>query len=460
VLIVGLSHKTTELALREKFSVSKAQVPALLQELRDSGVVAEALCLSTCNRMELLLRPESVSLDTPHLGAGSEAVSLASQAARKLLRKLSGLPSVDAFAYEHTGVDAIRHLLRVATSLDSLVVGEPQILGQLKESFELASQGGYVGSQLGRCITHAFHVAKRVRNETTIGEGSISVSSVALELARGVFGSLKQSSVLLVGAGEMAEAAARALGKDAAGIRVCNRSLERAAELAAKFHGTASTLESLEQELTLADVVITSTAATHYIVTRDLVQRVMKARKGRTLLFVDIAVPRNVDPEVHRVNNVFAFNVDDLQQQTQATAVAREKAVSQAEQIIETELEDFLRWTKGLRVQPILLALRARTKAILSSELDRTLAGKLAHLPDADKAVLLKMMESATNKLLHAPTTRLKQSAETEEGQHMARMAEQLFDVPSEAADPRQSAQLKTMAALMDPHDPSKTTLQ
>jgi glutamyl-tRNA reductase len=236
--------------------------------------------------------------------------------------------------------------------------------------------------------------------------------------------------------------------------------LERAAELAAKFHGTASTLESLEQELTLADVVITSTAATHYIVTRDLVQRVMKARKGRTLLFVDIAVPRNVDPEVHRVNNVFAFNVDDLQQQTQATAVAREKAVSQAEQIIETELEDFLRWTKGLRVQPILLALRARTKAILSSELDRTLAGKLAHLPDADKAVLLKMMESATNKLLHAPTTRLKQSAETEEGQHMARMAEQLFDVPSEAADPRQSAQLKTMAALMDPHDPSKTTLQ
>jgi glutamyl-tRNA reductase len=456
MLVLGVSHKTIALDERERFSVPKDALPALLSSLRSEGTIAEAVCLSTCNRTEFFVRPEGVSLGDANLGAGSVSMQNANESLRKALSRISGIKNVDRMLYQRAGGDAIRHIFRLAASLDSLVVGEPQILGQLKDAFEAASSNGLIGGQLGKCIMHSFHVAKRVRSETRIGEGSVSISSVAVDLARGVFGSLDNASVLLVGAGEMAEAAARSLAKDASRIRVCNRSIERAAELAAKFQGSASTLDALEQELLLADVVVTGTAATHYVVTQELAARVMKARRGRTLLFVDIAVPRNVDPAIHGINNVYVFNIDDLQQETERNAGSRSRAVAEAERIVDLELESFMRWTKSLHVQPVLLAIRAKTKAILTTELERTLSGKLSHLSEADRAVLAKMMDSATNKLLHAPTVRLRESSDGVDPLQLAHIAEQLFDVQGVSFHEnqvRESTHQRAHQQALDPND-------
>jgi glutamyl-tRNA reductase len=282
-------------------------------------------------------------------------------------------------------------------------------------------------------------VAKRVRSETALGSGTVSVSSVAVDLARRIFGDLSEHAILLVGAGEMAEAAARSLGKGAKSIRVCNRSFERAAQLAAQFGGAAAPLEQLESELLISDVVVVSTGSRSYVVTKEMVKRVMKARKGRTLFFVDISVPRNVEPEVHGIDNVYVFNVDDLEDQVRQGLRARHAEVAQAEAIVEAEVGSFGAWVRALDVQPTIVALRGRTRGVLVAELERTLAGKLKHLPEADRAALLQMVDSATNKLLHGPTTQLKAGGE---GQgELLRAVQTLFELPTRsdraAADAR-----------------------
>jgi glutamyl-tRNA reductase len=282
-------------------------------------------------------------------------------------------------------------------------------------------------------VHRAFTVAKRVRTETQLGAGTVSISSVAVDLAKRIFGDLADHTVLLVGAGEMAEAAAKSLGKGAKAIRVCNRSLPRAAELASQFGGAASTLESLEQELLLADVVVTSTGSTTFVITKDMVKRAMKARKGRTLFFVDISVPRNVDPEIHEIDNVYVFNVDDLESQVREAMKARKGEVTAAENIVAGELSEFATWARGLTVAPTVVALRARTRAVLTTELERTLSSRLRHLPEGDRAALAQMIESATNKLMHTPTTRLKQASVDDDGVDMVKVLTHLFDLPEHA---------------------------
>jgi glutamyl-tRNA reductase len=281
-------------------------------------------------------------------------------------------------------------------------------------------------------VHRAFTVAKRIRSETQLGAGIVSISSVAVDLAKRIFGDLATSTVLLVGAGEMAEQAAKSLAKNARSIRVCNRSFDRAATLAATFGGTAAPLDQLEAELVISDVVVASTSSKAFVITRDLVKRVMKQRKGKTLFLIDIAVPRNVEPDVHKLDNVYVYNVDDLEAEVAENMKARHGEVEAAEEIVAAELADWAAWARGLNVNPTVIALRARTRSVLVAELERTLGGRLKHLTEGDRAALAQMVESATNKLLHAPTTRLKQAASTRDADagDLVHAVHHLFDLP------------------------------
>jgi glutamyl-tRNA reductase len=324
-----------------------------------------------------------------------------------------------------------------------MVLGEPQILGQVKDAYDAAVAAGALKGMLGRCMSRAFGVAKRVRSETAIAAGMVSISSVAVDLARRIFGDLSNRVVLLLGAGEMAEAAAKSLGKGARGLRICNRSFERAAALAGEMHASAAPWDQLEAELASADVVVASTASRVPVVTRDMVKRAMKARRGRTLFFVDIAVPRNVEPEVHGIDNVYVYNVDDLEKEVARSLEARRAELDAAEAIVGDELKQFLVWHRGLEVQPTVVAMRTKARAVLLAELERSLAGRLKHLPEADRAALTQMMESAVGKLLHAPTTKLKaRAAEADDAGELAAAMQFLFDlqlvaVEREAAAPK-----------------------
>ena len=428
VVVIGLSHKTAPVEVRERFASGSEILPEILARITSREEIAEAMFLSTCNRVEVIgLAKLAGSLD--------ESVQLASHAIREALREHIGASSVEelrAYLYERTGEDAVRHVFRVAASLDSMVLGEPQILGQVKDAYDAAVASGALRSHLSRCVSRAFTVAKRVRTETQLGAGTVSISSVAVDLAKRIFGDLSDRTVLLVGAGEMAEAAAKSLGQQAKSIRICNRSFERAANLAVQFSATAAPIEQLESELVISDVVVASTSSKTFVITRDLVKRVMKQRKGRTLFFVDIAVPRNVDPSIHtRVDNAYVYDVDDLQSEVAENMKSRAQEVAAAEKIVELELLEWLKWARGLNVHPTIVALRAKTRGVLVAELERSLGTRLKHLGEADRAALNQMIESATNKLLHAPTTRLKQAAGVSEGNDLVRAAQHLFDLPA-----------------------------
>jgi glutamyl-tRNA reductase len=431
VVVIGLSHKTAPVDVRERFAAGSEILPEVLARLTSRPELEEVMFLSTCNRVEVIALPKG--------GAkGETAVANASRAIREALREHVGASSAEDlsdYLYERDGDEAVRHVFRVAASLDSMVLGEPQILGQVKDAYDAAVAAGSLRSHLARCMNRAFTVAKRVRSETQLGAGMVSISSVAVDLARRIFGDLSDCTVLLVGAGEMAEQAAKSLVKGSKSIRICNRSFERAANLAATFGGTAAPLDKLEAELVVSDVVVASTSSKQYVITKDLVKRVMKARKGRTLFFVDIAVPRNVDPGVHELDNVYVFNVDDLEQEVAENLKARQKEVAAAEAIVAKELSDFASWARSLDVAPTIVNLRAKTKAVLVAELERTLGGKLKHLGEGERAALLQMVESATNKLLHAPTTKLRAASNGNDAADLVNAVQHLFELPANAPD-------------------------
>jgi len=430
VVVVGLSFRTAPVEVRERFATDGSALEQVLSRLAQRPEIDESMFLSTCNRVEVFARPK---------GNGDADRARALKAIREVLAEHGKItePELHPATYEKEAEDAVRHVFRVTSSLDSMVLGEPQILGQVKDAYDAAVAAGTMRSFLARCVHRAFTVAKRVRSETAIGAGTVSISSVAVELSRRVFGELDDRTVLLVGAGEMAEAAARSIGKGAKEIRVVNRSLERAESLAKKFGGAAANLQALEAELAVADVVVASTASPTFVVTRDLVKRVMRARRGRALLFVDIAVPRNVEPAVHGIDNVYVFDIDDLEQQVATGLGARKNEAAPAEKIVEQEVLQFLAWARGLDVQPAIVALRAKTRAVLVAELERSLQGRLKHLPEGDRAALLQMVESATNKLLHAPTTRLRRAAGDGDAQALAATVQELFELPSVPASER-----------------------
>ena len=449
IVVVGLSHRTAPVDVREKFATGADVLPQVLARLASRPELKEVMFLSTCNRIEVIACTQK-----------DDAKDAATRAIREALRGHAGLDSADEllpYVYERSGDEAVRHIFRVAASLDSMVLGEPQILGQVKDAYDAAVAAGTLKSYLGRCVHRAFTVAKRVRTETQLGAGTVSISSVAVDLARKIFGDLSDHSVLLIGAGEMAEAAAKSLGKGARSIRVCNRSFDKAAHLAGMFGGSAAPLDALEEELTIADVVVASSGSPTFVVTRDMVKRAMKVRKGRTLFFIDIAVPRNVEPSVHKIDNVYVYNVDDLEHQVAEGLKARQAEAASAEVIVAEELREFEEWSRGLNVQPTVVALRAKTRAVLMAELDRSLGGRLKHLPDGDRAALTQMMDSAVNKLLHAPTTRLKASA-ADGTADFVQALKHLFDLPEHAPASPERPEREDGAAAKPGEDDDRVT--
>jgi len=423
IVVVGLSHREAPLEVRERLAVDGEAVSGLLRSLVERPSVREAVLVSTCNRIEIYAVAQSDS-ETDADAAAQDVERIIHELAER-----NGASGIAPYLRTHLRKDAVRHLFRVASSLDSLVIGEPQILGQMKEAFEAAKSSGSVGKYLERAMSRAFHVAKRVRTETGIGEGQVSVSSVAVDLARQIFGDLAERSAMLLGAGEMAEAAAKLLVKDGAKLQVVNRSPERAEQLALDFGGVARRWEDLDKALVQADVVIASTAAKRFVVTRAMVVKAMRARRGRSLFFIDIAVPRDVEPTVNDLDNVYLYDIDNLSNVVADSMRDRQAEAERAEVLVNHEADGFESWTEVLSVTQTIVALRTKVRASLAAELEKSLSGRLKHLPDADRKALEAMLDAAVNKLLHAPTTRIKAMAGDPAVGDLVKAVHELFDL-------------------------------
>lgn len=437
-VVVGLSHRTAPVEVREQLAVAPQNLEREVREIASNAGFEEALLISTCNRVELY------ATSSNPLQAANEA--------KQVLSKRLAHAAADEVLYQERGIDVVRHVFRVAASLDSLVVGEPQILGQVKEAFDAANQAGTMGTLLGRCFTQAFATAKRVRNETGIAEGTVSVSSIACELAKKIFGDLEGRRALLLGAGEMGESAARSLRQTGTQLHVVNRSDERAQTLARACDGRAVPYERLVTELADADVVIASTASPKFILTPELMKSVARTRRHRPLFIIDIAVPRDVDPRVGNMDNVFVYDVDDLQQVAEENLAARAREAAQAERIIEEEVESFLRWRRSLELAPTIVALRKRFGEVAEEELRRALP-RLASLTESDRTVLEAMSRSLVNKLLHHPMIELKAGAGEPDGALLIDAVRRLFAIEEDetedsSADEASEAKVTQLAAV------------
>jgi glutamyl-tRNA reductase len=399
IVVVGLSHRTAPIAVREAIALPSDAVPALLRELCARPEVGEALIVSTCNRVELVAAGKSPDADlTRVVEACTEALCRVA-------------PQVRDHLYRHSGGTAVRHLFRVAASLDSLVLGEPQILGQLKQAYDLARDERVLGPILNRTLPRAIRVAKRVRTETSIGSGQVSVPSVAVDLARQIFGDFTGRFVMLVGSGEMAEAAAKQLRGAGARVAVVGRNLERAQQVAEAVDGEGRPWAQLGATLAEADVVITSTSAKGYVIDYDTVAAARKKRRGENQFLIDLAVPRDIDPRVEKLDGIFLYNVDDLTAQVQQSLSARSREAERAEAIVVSEALGYDRWADAEQATPTVVALRARLRAALELELSRSLKGRLRHLPEEDRSALSKMVDASINRVLHGPTLKLRQAA-------------------------------------------------
>jgi glutamyl-tRNA reductase len=392
ISLIGVNHKSTPLEVREKVALTNGYEETL-NRLRDEEA-HEYYVLSTCNRVELIWVSEDTAESTPRM-------------LRFLFGDAVASADWDGYSYIYHDQEAVAHLFKVSASLDSMVVGEAQILGQIKEAYRYASQYGCTGPLLNKLLHKSFSVAKRVRSETGIGSAAVSISSAAVELARKIFGNLGDKKVLLIGAGEMAELAAEhLLGQGVEGITVANRTLSRAVALAKRFNGSASSLEELAEQIETVDIIVSSTGSSELILRSDDVRPLMKVRKNRPLFFIDIAVPRDLDPELNEIENVFLYDIDDLSQVVQMNRSEREKEAVKAERIVEEETLKFAQWQDGLTITPTISALRKKADRICSSEVSRTLARM--DLSDSERQKVEKLAQSITAKMLHDPLQFLK----------------------------------------------------
>jgi glutamyl-tRNA reductase len=396
LVLIGVNHKTAPIEMRERIAIPRDELPETTRALAAVPGVSECMIVSTCNRVEMLAAVESPDTDL-----------------KGFLHQHFGLdPSLlAAHIYEQRDKDAVRHLFRVASSLDSMVVGEPQILGQVKEAFAVARASGTVAGQLEHLLQSAFAAAKRVRSETEIGSNSVSIASVAVELARKIFGSLQGRTVFLVGAGKMSELAARHLVQQGAGaILVSNRTQERARVMAEEFKGRVIPFDKLYEAASEADIVISSTGAPHPIFRREHGQAFMQRRKNRPMFFIDIAVPRDVDPAMGKLEGVFVYDIDDLQAVAAAHMAERSRVASDAETLIAGEVERFQQRQRTVNVAPAIVALQRQAEEIRQTELKRVQA-RLGPLSAEQIAALESLTRGLVNKFLHPPMQALKQAA-------------------------------------------------
>jgi glutamyl-tRNA reductase len=412
--LIGVNHKTAPVEVRERLAIPDSRLPEALKRLAEHPGVHEGLILSTCNRVEVLTQTKNGVVDL-----------------RRFLRDYFQVnpAEYEAHLYEYHESDAVRHLFRVTASLDSMVVGEPQILGQVKEAYATARAVGAVHSQLDLLLTRAFAVAKRVRTETAVGSSAVSVASVAVELAKKIFGSLHGKHVYLVGAGKMSELAARhLLAHGAESIFVANRTYDRAQQLAAKFDGQAILFEQLYDTCDRADIVITSTGAPHAIFRREHGELFLSRRKNRPMFFIDIAVPRDVDPGMNKLDGIFVYDIDDLQQAVSSHVDDRRKEAERAEAIISGEVERFQGRLQTLDVVPTIVSLQDHLETIRQAEIDRV-RGRLGTLSPEQELAVETLTRGIVSKIMHTPISTLKTAARAPEATTVIDLVRRLFNL-------------------------------
>ena len=396
IVLLGLNHKTAPVELRELLAFSKEEAVTVLQNLQKCSDINEVMLISTCNRVEVLLTTSNT------INAVNSVKTYISEFKKIPISKF------EAALYVHDGEEAVRHIFRVASSLDSMMIGEPQILGQIKDAYLTAILKKTSGVILNRLLHKTFFVAKRVRTETGIGDHAVSISYAAIELARKIFGDLEGKKVLLVGAGEMAELAVEHLIRNRVGeIFVANRTFERGVELSNRFKGKAIRIEEIPDCLKVVDIIISSTGSPNFVIVRDQVKGVMRSRRNRPIFFIDIAVPRDIDPDINRLNNSYVYDIDDLKGVIEENIKDRNKESIKGERIVDESVISFMQWYESLGAVPTIVALRKKIDTIAMTEVDKTLQS-LNHLTDNDCEAIYRMTNSLINKIMHDPTLFLK----------------------------------------------------
>jgi glutamyl-tRNA reductase len=423
LLLIGLNHKTACVALRERLASLIPDAGAAYQNLKACPEFLEILLYLTCNRVEVLCVTEDP------VGAAARLRDFFSQHPEVA----SG--ALDESLYVRQDKEAVQHLFRVASSLDSMVVGEPQILGQIKEAYRQATEHQATGAILNRLLHKSFSVAKRVRRETGIGDHAVSVSYAAVTLGRKIFGTLTGKTVILVGAGEMAELALEHLrGQGVTRVIVANRTLERGLRLAERFGGEAVSLEELEGQLLYADIIISSTGSPQYLLTREQVRGAMRRRKQRPLFLIDIAVPRDLDPQINDLDNVYLYNIDDLKEVVEFNWQQRHKEAARAERLVEAETLKFLNWLETLEVYPTIIALKEKAERICQAEMKKTMAS-LGPLSPEQSQALEVLTNSITQKLLHDPIIFLKRNRRSKQPHRELDLVRRLFNLDLDRED-------------------------
>jgi glutamyl-tRNA reductase len=396
IVLLGLNHKTAPVDVRECIAFTADETDRALVMLRDNPTIGESVLFSTCNRIELLMAVDE----------RDAAVTIAKQFIAEF--KKVPLAQFENSLYQYVGDEAVRHTLQVAASLDSMVVGEPQILGQMKEAYRKATVEKTSGVILNKLLHRTFFVAKKVRTETGIGDHAVSISYAAIELGKKIFGDLEGKRVMLIGAGEMAELAVEHLIRNRAGtITVANRTFSRGVELANRFRGKAIKFEEIIDCINDVDIVISSTGANDYVLRKNQVKAAMKSRRNRSLFFIDIAVPRDIDPDINRINNAYVYDIDDLKGIVDENIEDRNREALKAQRIIDEAVIGFRKWFDTLKVVPTIVSLRGKVESMARQELEKTLVS-LSHLSESDKRTIERMTGALVNKILHEPTDYLK----------------------------------------------------
>ncbi len=417
--VTGLSHKTAPVEVRERLAFDAAVLPDALRSLTARPGLMEAMILSTCNRVEVSLASEETA--DPELAVDEFFSSTNVDPAQ-----------FRPYVYHYIGADAIRHLFRVASSLDSMVVGEPQILGQFKAAYALAREHGAANGFLETVMTRAFSVAKRVRTETEIGTSAVSVSFAAVELAREIFGSLKDRAILIIGAGKMSEAAARHLARNGVTrILVTNRTEERALEMARLFNGAVVPYTDYLASLPEVDIVITSSGAPHFVLTREQVKRALDKRRNRPMFFIDIGVPRNIEPAVNQLENAFLYDIDDLRGVVERNVENRKQVALEAEKIVEEEAARMMERLKVREVAPTILSLQEQLETVRAGEIARARA-RLGALTKEQEEAIEQITRGIINKIAHGPISELRRNAAQADGVHIISTIRRIFRLGDE----------------------------
>ena len=418
IVIVGLNHRTAPVEVRERLAFPSESVGHALRGLLEREGVAEGVILSTCNRVEVC-----ILAGVPDKGTA---------AVKEFLSSFHGMPlsELNGYLYHLVGEEAVKHLFRVSSSLDSMVLGEPQILGQVKDAYGYAGEFRTIGPILDKFFTKAFSVAKRVRTETKVASSAVSVSYAAVELARKIFGNLKDKTSLLIGAGEMCELAARhLLSAGIKGIMVTNRTFERAAKLAEEFGGTPVRFDEILSHLKMADIIISSTGSPHFILKKADVEEVIRIRKNRPMFFIDMAVPRDIDPDANQIDNVYVYDIDDLNNVIETNLEERQKEAVRAEEIVSGEVQNFYRWMEAQQVTPTVVMLRRKFEEVKNAEVAKAVALLGSEDPKA-RRVVEALASAILNKILHPPITALKKDSEGRNVMELVAIVRELFDLP------------------------------